>query len=272
MAFRVDSDVYENGRHFYGLGSSFVKYPRKLQYVEFSSSSDGGSRNPPLSVWSQDGQEIQLEAGFYFGLRKARITDLYYKYEQGYLPVIEDVAANAIRDVATRFTTLQFFTNRSAIDTLMQSSLAERVGSCCFADIRVFNLLGISVPTRFRTAVENVVINQQERTTLEVLRDAIVLRQSIRVVDANADRTITVAKSTANAAGLVTRRQAEADVLVAVEGARTQALYNLSTKLGFGAAAGAAVNTSQLLTYLYADVVRNARDVVINVPRALVSV
>ncbi|KAA0164462.1 hypothetical protein FNF31_02386 [Cafeteria roenbergensis] len=269
-SMRIAPEVYENGRHFPGLGSYFVKYPRKLTYMEFSSSADGGSNNGPVTVWSKDGQEIVLEAGFYIRLRKADILEIYYAYQDQVMSVIEDVAANAMRDVATGFTTLQFFTNRSSIDERMSQELGRRISACCYADVEVFNMLGIDVPSSFRVAVENVVISQQERTTLEILRDAIVLRQSIRVVDAQADKTILVAKSDAQATGLITRSQAQADVQVLVEKARAQSLFNLSTALGF--ANGSGTNMSQLLSYMYADVIRSNRDVVVNVPRALVSV
>jgi regulator of protease activity HflC (stomatin/prohibitin superfamily) len=273
VGVRVNSEVFENGRHFPGLGSFFLKYPRKFQYIEFSSSSDGGSRNQAIGVWSKDGQSISVEAGFYFAVRKANVLDMYYKYNQEFVPVIEDVAANAMRDVATRFTTLEFFTNRSAIDTLMASELQRRVSACCFSDVRIFNLLAISVPSRFRTAVENVVISEQERTTLEILRDAIVLRQSIRVVDAEADKTITIAKARANGIGLINRTSADAAVLVEVEQARAQALYNLSLSLGLtNSGSTTAVNSSQLLTYLFADHVRSSDGILLNLPRALVGV
>lgn len=270
---RVNSEVYENGRHFPGLGSFFVKYPRKFQYVEFSSSSDGGSRNGAVGVWSKDGQEISIEAGFYFAVRKANVLDMYYKYKDGFVPVIEDVAANAMRDIATQFDTLEFFTNRSAIDTLMTQELQARVSACCFADVQVFNLLAIDVPTRFGTAVENVVISEQERTTLEILRDAIVLRQSIRVVDAEANKIITVAKATANGIGLINRTRADAEVLISVEQARAQALYNLSLSLDLtNSGSTTTVNSSRLFTYLFADHVRSSDGILLNIPRALVGV
>jgi regulator of protease activity HflC (stomatin/prohibitin superfamily) len=271
ISVRVEDKVYDNGRHYPGLGAFFLKYPRIRQYVEFSTSSDGGTRNSPVTVWSSDGQEIVLEAGFYFALQQQNIMELYYKYSDQYLPIIEDVAANSIRDVATRFTTLQFFTNRSTIDDQMETELQARIGACCFADVSVFNLLGIDVPQRFREAVENVVISQQERTTLEILRDAIVLRQSIRVVDANADKTITVARATANADGLVIRSQASADVNVQVETSRASALFNLSAALSFNSSL-TAVNSSRLLTFMYADVIKGPHEIVLNVPKAIVTV
>lgn len=71
-----------------------LQYPRKLQYVEFSNSEEGGLRNQPISVWSKDGQSIILEVGFYFKLLPERLADLYFLYKDNYIHVIEDVAMN----------------------------------------------------------------------------------------------------------------------------------------------------------------------------------
>ena len=75
-----------------------AQFPRKLQYVEFSSSSEGGSRNTVVNAWSRDGQEILLEMGFYFQVVPDTLAALFYEYtEDGYLPVIEDIATNTFR-------------------------------------------------------------------------------------------------------------------------------------------------------------------------------
>lgn len=75
-----------------------AQFPRKLQYVEFSSSSEGGSRNTVVNAWSRDGQEILLEMGFYFQVVPDTLATLFYEYtEDGYLPVIEDIATNTFR-------------------------------------------------------------------------------------------------------------------------------------------------------------------------------
>lgn len=55
---RVDQETYDNGRYLLGIGHYFFKYPRRLVYTEFSGASD---TNPPVSVWSNDGQSLDVE-------------------------------------------------------------------------------------------------------------------------------------------------------------------------------------------------------------------
>lgn len=51
-----------------------------------------------VNAWSRDGQEILLEMGFYFQVVPDTLAALFYEYtEDGYLPVIEDIATNTFR-------------------------------------------------------------------------------------------------------------------------------------------------------------------------------
>jgi hypothetical protein len=47
-----DETIHSAGRLYVGVGGSFFKFPKKLQYVEFSAA-NGNS----LDVWSADGQQ-----------------------------------------------------------------------------------------------------------------------------------------------------------------------------------------------------------------------
>ena len=78
-AVALDNErVFTNGRHFVGLGNSFVRFPRGQQYLEFSAAERPAA--PPLDVWSSDGQVIFLEASLYFSLAPTHLHDIYYTY------------------------------------------------------------------------------------------------------------------------------------------------------------------------------------------------
>lgn len=172
-----DGKVYTSGRHYVNVGGSFYKFPRKLNYVEYTG-------RDHVDVWSKDGQEMYLEASFYYKLREDKIFDIFYQMGDKYPQIIEGIAAKTIRvsdgkrkrgggggidrgqwkgkgkgkgggapmstpslcsscflsvltlppsllpssslqDVATSFDTLEFFTNRSAIDDAISSALAQ---------------------------------------------------------------------------------------------------------------------------------------------------
>lgn len=113
-----DESVYTSGRLYVGVGGSFYKYPRVLTYVEFSG-------NSVLDVWSADGQAVLVEVSFYYKLRGDQIHNIFYTYGSNIDEVVRDMAAETVRDVATNYNTLEFFTNRSSIDQSMANAVAE---------------------------------------------------------------------------------------------------------------------------------------------------
>lgn len=89
-----------------------------------------------------------------------------------------------------------------------------------FANITLFNLLGIDVPNAFDAAVAQKVITGQDVITLEQLRQSQVIRTNIAVIDAFATGNITVINAEASAKGLIIQQQKNADLFVTLMGAR----------------------------------------------------
>jgi len=153
---------------------------------------------------------VFVEASFYYKLREDRMHDLFYTFGTGYDAVIQGMAAETIRDVATVYDTIDFFTNRSIIDDAMTSSLSARLYLEGFANVTQFNLLGIDVPDGFELAVADKVITGQDVRTLETLRTSQLTRTDIAVVDATASGNITVLNADASARGSIITAQASA--------------------------------------------------------------
>lgn len=224
-----------------------TRSPRRssqLQYVEFSVAA-GRSQ---LDVWSQDGQlvgvtvaaaqrwlqavlttstrplapasQVFVEASFYYRLREDRIHDLFYTFGTSYHSVIQGMAAETIRDVATAYDTIDFFTNRSVIDDAMTTTLSTRLYLEGFANVTQFNLLGIDVPDGFEVAVADKVITGQDVRTLETLRASQLTRTEIAVVDATASGNITVLNADAMGRGSIITAQASAAQLQRYMGTR----------------------------------------------------
>lgn len=83
ISVQVDPDtIYNSGRIYTGVGGSFFIFPRSLQYVEFSQ-----AHGNALDVWSQDGQQIFVEASFYYGLQKQNLFSLFQSYGTNVQPV-----------------------------------------------------------------------------------------------------------------------------------------------------------------------------------------
>lgn len=162
-------------------------------------------------------------------------------------PAAPAAAAETIRDVAVSFETIDFFTNRSAIDTAMTTALTLSLSSVVEVDL--FNLLAVDIPDVFDAAVQEKVLTGQDVITLEQQRTVNVIRSQIAVIDAVADANVTAIVANATAQGLVIRANTQASTNVQYMGARGAALALLASDLGFN-------TTAQLLQYLYTDIIR----------------
>lgn len=224
VSLQLFPETYTNGRYFLGLGNRFEKFPRKLQYVEFSG---GGA----VDVWSKDGQEILVEVGFYYRLQKDKIVDLYYRFEHDFESVVVAIAASALRDVATSFDTIEFFTNRESINVRMRTELQQRIRENVFADIARFELLGITVPAGFEAAVVDKVVSSQTNEILRTEQLSSTIRQQIRIVDAIARKDINTYNAEAQYNATLIRRTAEAEVTESYAAARAAALREFALRL-----------------------------------------
>jgi hypothetical protein len=185
--------------------------------------------------------------------------------------VIKSIAAETLRDVATSYDTLAFFTNRSAIDDAIQARLAHRLATEAHANLTAFNLLGIDLPDAFEAAVLAKLIAAQDVLTLQRLRDSQLIRQAVSVVDARGAANITTLEAAARATGLAISRQVDARLFQEYAATRAEELAAVATSLGFA-------SPSQLLRYVWLDVVRRGGApgdaggrLAVNVPAVLTS-
>lgn len=259
--FVEDGETYDNGRYFLGLGHGFHVYPRKLQYVEFSDSSEGGARNQPISVWSKDGQSILMEIGFYFQIMPSKLSDLFFLHRDEYLSVIEDIAMDVFRNVATDHDTIDFFVNRTVVNDAMQTELNKVLKERVFVEVGRFNLLQVDMPDRFEVAVEEKVVAQQTKNILEFRQESAVIRQTIEVINSRADRDIAIIMAESQFNGTVIEKTAEAQAFQKLSKEFATQRAALATNLGFVNATNNHDNDpnthdyTQLLRYIWLDIV-----------------
>ena len=153
--------------------------------------------------------------------------------------------------MATQYSTLDFFTNRSVIDNAMTTALSDRIYLDGFANVTLFNLLDIDVPDAFDAAVATKVITGQDVITLEQLRQSQVIRSGISVINANAAANVTIINANAAATGAVLLQTKNAEVTQQLALSRSAMLSTLATTLNF-------TSPRNLLQYLYTDVIRGS--------------
>eukprot|EP00753_Platysulcus_tardus_P017833 PLAT6569.1.p2 GENE.PLAT6569.1~~PLAT6569.1.p2 ORF type:complete len:450 (+),score=234.53 PLAT6569.1:34-1383(+) len=227
-----DTQVYTSGRYFAGLGNWFITYPKSLRYLEFSNSTDGGSRNKPISAWTFNGQEIVVELGMYYRLEKDRIPDMYLNHETDYLFTLENMAQEALKERTTTFSTIEFFTNRTQVNRVLHEHVNATLYKHMNVEVPLFNLLGIDLPDEFEDAVVDKIIQVQEKLILEYEQESSVTRQQINVINANAQNRINIILARREAEGTLIRANANADAQRAIVQAQAVGYQSLGNSLG----------------------------------------
>lgn len=274
--------VYSSGRYFVGLGRRFINFPRNSLYLEFSDSSTGGARNGAVEAWTNDGQNIKLSVSFYYRLQKGGIEDLYFAYnEEGWKPVIEDIAAEAFREVSTQFTAEDFFTQRNRISEQMQTQLVARLDGAfkISADVLQFNFLEVEIPSQFEAAVESrVIVSQEVQTIAGPQRQTALTGAEIQWISANATRARRIIFAEAQRQAAVTRARASAGALSTYSDARGKALAELAETLGWSNSTAPLPRedtVARLLRYQWYKVVQQggsaATDLLVNYPKAVLA-
>lgn len=182
------------------------------------------------------------------------------------------IAAETIRDIATTYDTLSFFTNRSLIDDGIQTALASRLSNEIYCTLVTFNILAIDIPNNLETAILSKLISAQDVLTSTRLRDSQLIRQAISVVEARGNANITTLQAAANAQGLGITKNTEAQIFENYAKVRAEEMETLAVELGF-------TTVKELLQYIYTDVIRagiitdnagGASQLAINVPEGVI--
>jgi len=184
--------------------------------------------------------------------------------------VVNAIAAETIRDVATTFDTLSFFTNRSLIDDGIQSVLSTRLSNEIYCNLVTFNILAIDIPQNFENAILSKLISAQDVLTSTRLRDSQLIRQAISVVEARGNANITTIQAAANAQGIGITKNTEAYIFEHYAKIRAEQLLLLAHDLGF-------TTVQELLQYVYTDIIRaginsdvtGASKLAINIPEGV---
>lgn len=242
VTWKLDTDVHTSKRGYVGPGGEYIKLPRKLVLVE-------ATGNQALDTWSADGQNLFIEMSFYYGLRPDKVLDIYLKFGEQHDDVIRKIASETVRNCATDFETIDFFTKRTEIDNFMSQQISDRLYTEAYVNVTLFNLLAIDVPNKFEAAVVNTLITAQDVNTLAVLRTSAVYKTDMAVVAAQANANITLINAYAEATGLQLIKQAEADLFVDLQEARSDSLALLAADLGF-------TSPDDVLRYIYTDIIR----------------
>ena len=223
-----------------------------------------------------------IEAGVYFEVNKDHIVSMYYELgDLDFRTLAKRRVENAIKSTTTRFNTIEFFSNRSAIDAALFAAVSEHLAAPpLYLRTETFNLLSIDVPAGFEAAVLEKVIKQQYVLTLQYERTARLIEAQVKLIEAQATANVTIINSQAAANALVVTSKATADANVLYHAAMSSSLLGAAKNMSYYDATGQPTepgSAGRVLALQYNKILRTWAsdtvpwDVLINADKALLS-
>lgn len=251
VSLTVDEEhgAYSNGRYFLGLGTSFVKYPSNLIFAQFEGPTS-------LRAWSQEGQLIIVDLGFFYRLNRDRLVDIYKRYDQEYEQRVIQISTRAIKQITVQYNATNFFEDRTMIGNHMARELRKRMGE---EDItmELFALRAVDIPDVFEQKVVQKVVKLQEKKTAVHQKETALERAEIVVKRGEGDALVNenIAKASNEVTRLVEGAKARGFEMVTTQAAAS--FQAMKTALG--------LNSTNLLKYRWAQLMEKRADKALSV-------
>lgn len=242
----VGDPVRGGGLQYIGLEYDFVKFPATWQTIDFTPSTSAD--DIPITTQTKDGLAITFDASFQYRLNKSMIVDLYSQFGTGYNTQIVQVSRGSLRNVAARYSALQFLQNRSQVSEAMRLEVVNDL-STLHIEIDFFQLRAITLPDAFMDATEQVEVArlQQQIAQYQLLAAEIAAQQTILEAEAAANVTIIQAYAAANVT--VTNAIAQAQAMNITMSMESATLADMMAATG--------MNASQVIAFLYVQALEN---------------
>lgn len=224
------SQLYGNGRHFLGVGHSFIVYPKEQRTISFPSDRFG-----ILTARTSDGLSVDLEVSFQYRLKAelGNVIDLYYQWGQGgYEKAYAIIARNVLRDVASQFAAYDFFYNRTQVQSLMKRTLEIEIDKV-HAVLMFLQLLDPRLPSKFNNKLQETEAMRQEIKKFEnQLKNAMQQAQNRRN-RADEEAQVIVQQKNATATILYNEKMQTYEQFVSIIDADIAAYEHMKSTAGF---------------------------------------
>ncbi len=205
--------VYENGRHFWGLFTTSIVFPRDYQVVTFEG----------LVVSDAEEKAFRIDVSFWYRLQKDNLANLYQQFGESYEGTILSKAQSTIKNVVPLYTVQEVLDDRQEITAVMnQNLMAEMAEIWIEVEENKFQIELVTLEQSTISKFLDAAILLQENDQKEFEQEAELIRQNTtkfvkeieaettlitREAEANYDKTIEIATAnaqelTSNARGL----------------------------------------------------------------------
>lgn len=231
------SAIYDSGRHFTGIGHYFAIFPQTLSSISFSGAD-------VVTARTHEGLPLSLCLTLQYQLIPSEIPQLWRTFFTNYTELLKSVVRDVVRDVAAQYQAVEYFHNRTVIESAMSNAVAYSF-SRMHANSSALQLTTVELPDTFVTAILNTELARQAiDKAVNDLKTAIPMnQQTILQAQTNATSRVTVANATAQA--LVVAATATAQALAITYNAAAISYQALEGGIG--------LSPDELITYLYID-------------------
>jgi len=175
--------VYGEGRYFFTLNYKMVKFMSTYTpvYIE-------------ASVFSSTGVQFNVDFSFFWRLPKQNVPSVYNKFSMSYPGLVLSNARTTIKDTAATLSIDLYFNNRSYVQSLFASKVAEVLANVLQVEAppSLFVIGDVQLPA--------LVLNASLNTAISLQRNDILTReQAVTVFSAETNRLVSAIDAQTNA-------------------------------------------------------------------------
>lgn len=155
----VDSESWAQGRHFVGIGRSFIKFSTLEHTIKYTGSDI-------ISTRTMDGLRVTMDVTFQYKLKTSAdsLSWIYSNYAYDWHPIYMKIGRSILRNVVAEYKAFWLVSRRHELAAQMQIELKAQLGAAG-AKVISLQLISITIPTSIEDAIIATVIAQQDVET-----------------------------------------------------------------------------------------------------------
>lgn len=203
--------LYPDGRHFIGPFTDFIHYSTLYHTLSFQKKNGD---DPAVLIRANDGLEMNLEVAFQYQLNITlqSILSIYYNFDSDYKTGFISLARESIREVASKYNSMDYFESREIIANEMSDHL-NIIFSKYDAQVATFQMLGFEVPDSFKNENELTQEAKQKAETMEFQKQTVIIETQTNVSKALTDSEIILSKAEAEAEATKIKADADEEII-----------------------------------------------------------
>lgn len=205
--------VYTGGLYFLGPFTKFIRFPRTVVNIEFSSRRGGETsrKQPPLETRTAEGLALKLHVSFQYRIVKNDIPKLYKLAQTRYEETFLRQAKKVVLEEAGSYNAPEYWLNRKQIGINMLNKLNSTLQKT-YSYVDGFQILRIDLPSSYEDSIVQTQVQVQLKETKIFEQEAAKTRESIRVDVSGAEKNVTIINAKADAKAITIVNTAKAAV------------------------------------------------------------